>query len=87
VAFWMAHLYPKLVEKVVFVASGTHMTSSSQKPLLAEFDYDHVSELLVPTTVQGLKNLASVATHKRVYRLPKFVCKDVLEVSIWFNCS
>ncbi|KAG0559305.1 hypothetical protein KC19_10G095300 [Ceratodon purpureus] len=80
VAFWMAHLYPKLVEKVVFVASATHMTSSSQKPLLAEFDYDHISELLLPTTVQGLKNLASVATYKRVYRLLKFVCKDVLEV-------
>lgn len=80
VAFWMAHLYPKLVEKVVFVASGMHMTPTSQKQLLAEFDYDHIAELLVPTTVTGLRNFASVATHKRVHRLPKFVCRDVLDV-------
>ncbi|KAG0601801.1 hypothetical protein M758_11G140300 [Ceratodon purpureus] len=79
VAFWMSHLYPKLVEKVVFIATGTHMSRTSQKPLLAEFDYDHVSELLLPTTVKGLRNLASVATSKRVYRLPKFVCKAVLQ--------
>jgi pimeloyl-ACP methyl ester carboxylesterase len=81
VAFWMAHLYPKLVEKVVFVASGIHATPTSQKPLLAEFDYDHIAELLVPTTVTGLRNFASVAMHKRVHRLPKFVCRDVLDVS------
>ena len=58
------------------------MTSSSQKSLLAEFAYDHVFELLVPTTLQGLKNLASIAIHKRVYRLLKFVWRDVLEVRI-----
>ena len=82
VAFWMSHLYPKLVEKVVFVATGTHMSPTSQKPLLAEFDYDHISELLLPTSIRGLSNLASVATKKRVYRLPKFMRKDVLQVSI-----
>lgn len=86
VAFWMSHLYPKLVERVVFVATGTHMSPTSQKPLLAEFDYDNVSELLLPTTVKGLRNLASLATNKRVYRLPKFVCKDVLQVGISLNC-
>lgn len=83
VAFWMAHLYPKLVERVVFVAAGTHMTPTSQKPLLAELGYDDVSELLFPTTVEGLRNLASVATEKPVYTLPKFVCKDVLQVSVF----
>lgn len=82
VAFWMAHLYPKFVERVVFVAAGTHMTPSSYKPLLAELSYDEVSELLLPTTTKGLRTLASVATNKRVYRLPKFVCKDVLQVSV-----
>jgi len=82
VAFWMAHLYPKLVERVIFVAAGTHMTPTSHKPLLAELGYDDVSELLLPTTVKGLRSLASVATNKRVYRLPKFVCNDVLEVSV-----
>ncbi|KAG0607468.1 hypothetical protein M758_8G031200 [Ceratodon purpureus] len=80
VAFWMAHLYPKLIERVVFVATGMHMTPTSQKPLLAEFEYDHISELLLPTTVKGLRNFASVATHKRVHRLPKFMCTDVLDV-------
>lgn len=85
VAFWMAHLYPKLVEKVVFVATGMHMTPTSHKPLLAEFGYDDVSELLLPTTVKGLRNFASVATHKPVYKLPKFVCKDVLDVSVTLN--
>jgi pimeloyl-ACP methyl ester carboxylesterase len=80
VAFWMSHLYPKLVERVVFVAAGTHMSPTSQKPFLAELDYDNVSELLLPTTVKGLRNLASVATNKRIYRLPKFLCKDVLQV-------
>ncbi len=39
VAFWMAHLYPKLIEKVVFVASGTHMTPT----LLPSF---HISKLV-----------------------------------------
>nr|PNR34454.1 hypothetical protein PHYPA_024271 [Physcomitrium patens] len=78
VAFWMAHLFPKLVQRVVFVAAGTHMTPTSQKSLLAEFDYDHISDLLLPTTVKGLKNLASVATTKPVYRLLQPVWKDVL---------
>ncbi|XP_024360308.1 uncharacterized protein [Physcomitrium patens] len=82
VAFWMAHLYPKFVTKVVFVASGIHMTPTSQKMLLAKFDYDHISELLLPTTATGLKNLASVATTKPVYRLPTCVCKGILHVFI-----
>ena len=81
VAFWMAKNYPNLIERVVFVASGTHMTPTSQKPLLAEFKYDHISELLLPTTAKGLRNFASVATHKRIHRLPKFVCSEVLDVS------
>jgi len=81
VAFWMAHLHPKLVEKVVFVDAGTHMDSKSQKALLGQFDYDHISELLLPTTVKGLRNLASVATHKRIHnRLPEFISRNVLDV-------
>lgn len=78
----MAHLHPKLVEKVVFVDAGTHVDSKSQKPLLAQFDHDHISELLLPTTVTGLRNLASVATHKRIHnKLPEFISRNVLDVS------
>ena len=81
VVFWMAHLHPKLVEKVVFVDVESHIDSKSQRVFLGQFDYDHISEFLLPSTVKGLQNLASVATHKRIHnKLSEFISRNVLDI-------
>lgn len=85
VVFWMVYLYLKLVEKVVFVVIGMYMMFMLYKLLFVEFGYDDVLELLLLMIVKGLWNFVFVVIYKLVYKLLKFVCKDVLDVSVILN--
>ncbi|XP_059642615.1 uncharacterized protein LOC132284523 [Cornus florida] len=79
VAFKMAELYPDLVGALVVSGSILAMTDSISNATLESLGFSSSSELLLPTSVKGLKALLSVAAHKRLW-FPDRLHKDFLEV-------
>uniref|UniRef100_A0A2P2P0I3 AB hydrolase-1 domain-containing protein n=1 Tax=Rhizophora mucronata TaxID=61149 RepID=A0A2P2P0I3_RHIMU len=79
VVFKMAELYPDLVRGLVVSGSILAMTDSISDETLSRLGFKSSSELLLPTSVKGLKALLSVATHKKLW-FPNRLHKDFLEV-------
>lgn len=79
VAFKMAELYPDLVQAIVVSGSILAMTDSISETTLKGLGFSSSSELLLPTSVKGLKALLSVAAHKKLW-FPDRLHKDYLEV-------
>ncbi|XP_027348483.1 epoxide hydrolase 4-like [Abrus precatorius] len=79
VAFKMAELYPELVQAMVISGSVWAMTDSITAASIQELGFSSSSQLLLPTSVKGLKALLSVATHKKLW-FPHRLHKDFLEV-------
>ncbi|KAI4356934.1 hypothetical protein L6164_000915 [Bauhinia variegata] len=79
VAFKMAELYPELVQAMVISGSVLAMTDSISVTALNELGFSSSSELLLPTSVKGLKALLSVAAYKKLW-FPDRLHKDYLEV-------
>ncbi|KAL5714451.1 hypothetical protein ACHQM5_016414 [Ranunculus cassubicifolius] len=79
VAFKMAEKYPKLVQALVVSGSIINMTDSISDANLDKLGVSSSSELLLPTSVQGLKNLFSVAVHRKIW-FPNCLYRDYLEV-------
>ncbi|KAB1201572.1 Epoxide hydrolase 4 [Morella rubra] len=79
VAFKIAELYPELVEAMVVSGSIIAMTDSISETTLQSLGFSSSSELLLPTSVKGLKALLSVAAHKKLW-FPDRLHKDFLEV-------
>ncbi|KAF2290733.1 hypothetical protein GH714_015230 [Hevea brasiliensis] len=80
VAFKMAELYPELVQAMVVSGSILAMTDSISNTTLSSLGFKSSSELLLPTSVKGLKALLSVAAYKKLW-FPNRLHKDFLEVS------
>ncbi|CAL1360828.1 unnamed protein product [Linum trigynum] len=79
VAFKMAELYPEMVRAMVVSGSILAMTDSISVETLGRIGFKSSSELLLPTSVKGLKALLSVAAHKKLW-FPDRLHKDFLEV-------
>lgn len=79
VAFKMAELYPDLVQSMVVSGSILAMTDSISEATLGRLGFTSSSELLLPTSVKGLKALLSVAAYKKLW-FPDRLHKDFLEV-------
>ncbi|KAF1861656.1 hypothetical protein Lal_00026060 [Lupinus albus] len=79
VAFKMAELYHELVEAIVISGSILAKMDSIIETTLQELGFSSSSELLLPTSVKGLKALLSVAAHKKLW-FPDRLHKDFLEV-------
>ncbi|XP_021638995.2 uncharacterized protein LOC110634345 isoform X2 [Hevea brasiliensis] len=79
VAFKMAELYPELVQAMVVSGSILAMTDSISNTTLSSLGFKSSSELLLPTSVKGLKALLSVAAYKKLW-FPNRLHKDFLEV-------
>lgn len=79
VAFKMAELYPELVENLVVSGSILAMTDSISDATVQSLGFASSSELLLPTSVDGLKALLSVAAYKKFW-FPRRFYKDYLEV-------
>ncbi|XP_022929373.1 monoacylglycerol lipase ABHD6-like [Cucurbita moschata] len=79
VAFKLAELWPELVEAMVVSGSILAMTDSISGETLQRLGFGSSSELLLPTSVKGLKALLSVAAHKKLW-FPDRLHKDFLEV-------
>ncbi|KAF8038690.1 hypothetical protein BT93_B1282 [Corymbia citriodora subsp. variegata] len=77
VAFKMAELRPELVESVVATCSLPAMTESISRECLEKLGFPAWSDLLLPTSVSGVKK---VVGSRRLPRIPNRVLKDGLEV-------
>ncbi|KAL2333709.1 hypothetical protein Fmac_014922 [Flemingia macrophylla] len=79
VAFKMAEMYPEMVEALVVSGSILAMTHSISAASLQDLGFSSSSDLLLPTSVKGLKALLSVAAHRKLW-FPHRLHKDFLEV-------
>ncbi|KAH7851442.1 hypothetical protein Vadar_011630 [Vaccinium darrowii] len=79
VAFKLAEMCPDLVHAMVISGSILAMTDSISTTTLEGLGFSSSSELLLPTSVKGLKALLSVAAHKKLW-FPDKLHKDFLEV-------
>ncbi|KAK4584261.1 hypothetical protein RGQ29_022128 [Quercus rubra] len=79
VAFKMAELHADLVEAVVVSGSVIEMTDSIRDTMLQNLGYSSFSEMLLPTSVKGLKALLSAGAQKKLW-FPDRLHKDFLEV-------
>ncbi|KAM6564594.1 hypothetical protein CsatB_024592 [Cannabis sativa] len=79
VCFKLAELYPELVEAMVISGSILAMTCSVSQTTMERLGFTSSSELLLPTSVKGLKALLSVAAYKKLW-FPDRLHKDYLEV-------
>ncbi|CAN4080070.1 unnamed protein product [Withania somnifera] len=79
VAFKMAEMYPDLVEALVVSGSILAMTDSISTTTLNGLGFSSSSELLLPTTVKGLKALLKVAAYKKLW-FPDCFHRDFLQV-------
>lgn len=81
VAFKLAELYPDLVNAMVISGSILAMTCSVSDETMQRLGFSSSTELLLPTSVKGLKALLSVAAYKKLW-FPDRLHKDYLEVRI-----
>lgn len=80
VAFKLAELYPDMVDGLVISGSILAMTCSMSDETMQRLGFSSSSELLLPTSVKGLKTLLKVATYKNLW-FPDRIHRDYLEVS------
>ncbi|KAK9108864.1 hypothetical protein Sjap_016924 [Stephania japonica] len=75
VAFEMAEKYPELIDALVISGSCIDIVDSK----IDNIGFNSSSELLLPTSVEGLKNLFKVATYRNIW-FPDRLHRDFLEV-------
>jgi pimeloyl-ACP methyl ester carboxylesterase len=81
VAFRMAEMYPNFVKKVVISSSGVDFVSTSLDELLARSNLSSISELMLPSSVKGMKVFLANVTYKAIWLL-NFILHDMLQVSL-----
>ena len=80
VGFQMAKMYPDLVAAMVVSGSVEALTESISRRSLERLGFRRWSEVLMPTTVEGLKDMFRVGTHWFPSWIPNWIFKDYLEV-------
>ncbi len=63
-AFRMAEMYPNFVKKMVISSSGVGFMSTSLDKLLARSNLSSISELMLPSSVKGMKVFLANSTYK-----------------------
>jgi pimeloyl-ACP methyl ester carboxylesterase len=81
VSFKMAEAHPDLVRSLVVSGSVVAMTDSISGATLERIGVKSSAELLLPETVEGLKALLSIATHRKLW-FPDRIHRDYLKVII-----
>ncbi|XP_019154539.1 PREDICTED: epoxide hydrolase 3-like isoform X2 [Ipomoea nil] len=79
VAFKMAELFPELVEALVVSGAIMATTDDIITHMVNSLGFSTSSDMLLPTSVKGLKALFKVATYRKL-RIPNRFYKDFLEV-------
>ncbi|CAK9197311.1 unnamed protein product [Sphagnum troendelagicum] len=78
VAFWMAEMYPNFVKKMMISSSGVGFMSTSLDELLAMSNLSSISELMLPSSVKGMKVFLANVTYKAMWLL-NFILHDMLQ--------
>ncbi|KAG7641210.1 Alpha/Beta hydrolase fold [Arabidopsis suecica] len=81
VAFKIAEEYPEMVQAMVVSGSILAMTDTISESNLNQLGFKSSADLLLPTSVKGLKTLFTLAVHKPMW-FPKRLFKDFIEVMI-----
>ncbi|XP_019154540.1 PREDICTED: epoxide hydrolase 4-like [Ipomoea nil] len=79
VAFKMAELFPELVEALVVSGAIMATTDDIITPTVNSLGFSTSSDLLLPTSVKGLKALLKVSAYRKLW-FPNRLLKDFLEV-------
>ncbi|KAL9229871.1 hypothetical protein vseg_005290 [Gypsophila vaccaria] len=79
VAFKLAEMFPDLVHSLVVSGSILAMTQSVSQAELTRMGFTSSADLLLPTSVAGLKTLLKLATHKSLW-FPNCLHRDFLQV-------
>ncbi len=59
------------------------MTPDTDQALVDKFGTENVAEVLMPSTVEGLRRAWRLAIHSQpLFPVPSFICEDVLKVSL-----
>ncbi len=80
-AFRMAEMYPNFVKKVVISSSGVGFVSTSLDELLAKSNLSSILELMLPSSVKGMKVFLANVTYKAMWLL-NFIFHDMFQVSL-----
>nr|GMD58824.1 epoxide hydrolase 4-like [Ipomoea batatas] len=78
VAFKMAELFPEMVEALVVSGAILATTEDIITPTVNSLGFSSSSELLLPTSVKGLKALLKVSAYRKLW-FPNRLYKDFLE--------
>ncbi|KAL2631195.1 hypothetical protein R1flu_015881 [Riccia fluitans] len=81
VAYRLASLYPKMVNKVVIASSGVMMNHTTNDRLKELCKIDSVNEILVPKDLAHMRLGMSTATVWKIWAIPSFVLQDLYD---WF---
>ncbi|VVA99482.1 unnamed protein product [Arabis nemorensis] len=81
VAFKIAEEYPEMVRAMVVSGSVLVMTDTISESNLNRLGYKSSADLLLPTSVKGLKTLFTIAVHRPMW-FPNRLFKDYLEVMV-----
>jgi pimeloyl-ACP methyl ester carboxylesterase len=79
VAFKMAELYHELVQAVVITGAVLAINESLISKAVEDAGFSSCSEMLMPSSVDGVRTLLSVGFYKN-YPLPNFLLSDFLKV-------
>ncbi|XP_010548328.2 PREDICTED: LOW QUALITY PROTEIN: epoxide hydrolase 4 [Tarenaya hassleriana] len=79
VAFKIAEMYPDMVRAMVVSGSILAMTDTISESNLNRLGFSSSTDLLLPTSVKGLRALFTMAVHRPVW-FPSCLFKDYLEV-------
>lgn len=85
VAFNMAEMYPELVQAVVVSGSCVAIMESIITTVVEEAGFSSCSDMLLPTSVEGLRALLSIGAHKNLAWFPNRFYRDFLEVCHIYN--
>ncbi|KAH0993081.1 hypothetical protein GBA52_004564 [Prunus armeniaca] len=85
VAYWMAEMYPELVEKVVVVSCGVGMTEEQKREQINKVGSNALN-LLVPESAHDLRILVNLTMHKPdpSKRVPNIFLHGFINVSLKF---
>ncbi|CAA7022158.1 unnamed protein product [Microthlaspi erraticum] len=81
VAFKIAEEYPEMVRAMVVSGSILTMTDTFSESNLNRLGFKSSADLLLPTSVKGLKTLFTMSVHRPMW-FPNWLYKDYMEVMI-----
>ncbi|OVA08344.1 Alpha/beta hydrolase fold-1 [Macleaya cordata] len=85
VAYHMARMWPKRVEKVIIASSAVNMRRRENEELIEKAKVERIEDLMLPSKAAQLRVSMSLAVFKRPFFLPDFVLNDIIHTLLSEN--